>query len=277
MAQAVTAVVDDAAGWIGDLRDVAVGIIAIVHGVDDAGRRLLLLGDPAERVVGPIDRARCIVDLGDAALAVIAAGGGIPGVGDVLGRRGRILLGEQPAGIVVGQVGDDAAAIGDLGRLAERVVGVDRDAAVGTGALDHVGETVADIGRAERARIAVIDDLVLAVARQIDGRAVLIGLADEAAQRIKRPLIDVGAWIGHRYAVVGLIVGMGPGLRCRSDESEQATELVVGFSLRQFERAARILYVTRSDVAADVAGVLDGIAEIVLDGGEAPGGVPGVL
>src|SRR5580704_577795 len=199
MAQAVTAVVDDAAGWIGDLRDVAVGIIAIVHGVDDAGRRLLLLGDPPERIVSPIDRARCIVNLGDAALAVIAAGGGIPGVGDVFPGRGRILLGEEPAGIVVGQVGDDAAAIGDLGRLAERIVGIDRGAAVGTGALYDVAKTVTDIGRAERARIAVIGDLVLAVERQIDGRAVLIGLADEAAQRVERPLIDVGTSIGHRH------------------------------------------------------------------------------
>ncbi len=54
------------------------------------------------------------------------------------------------AGIVVGEVGDDAAGVGDLRRLAERVVDVIRRAGVRAGAADHVAEAVAHVGGVER-------------------------------------------------------------------------------------------------------------------------------
>ena len=124
--ECVAAVSDDPPGRIGDLRDVILEIVGVADGVSDASGGLLFLRDSAKRIVGPIDRPRGIGDLGQAADAIIAAGCGIPGVADVLGGIGRILLAEQPAGVVIGQVGDDASAIRDLRRLAERIVGIDR-------------------------------------------------------------------------------------------------------------------------------------------------------
>ncbi len=101
---------------------------------------ILLLGDPAERVVSPLDRAGRVVDAGETADAHVAADGRVPGIGDVLGRGRGVLLGEQSAGIVVGQGGDDAAPVGDLGRLAQRVDDGDGGAGIGAGALDDVAE-----------------------------------------------------------------------------------------------------------------------------------------
>src|SRR5262249_32705878 len=134
-------------------------------GVDNRhGGRLHLLDDAAERVVDPLQGAGLVVDAGEAANAHVAGEDRIPGVGDALGRSGRIILRGEPAGIVVAEVGDDAAAVGDLRWLAERVHLVDGGAAVGTAALDHVAEAVAHVGGDERARVRVGGDLVLAVA-----------------------------------------------------------------------------------------------------------------
>ena len=208
-------------GRVGDLHDVVVEIGDVIGVVNDACRGLLLTRRASDHVVGPFHGARGIVDPRDAALALVAAGGRIPGDGDVLAGRGRILPGEEAPGIVVSQIGDDAARVGDLRHLAELAVFVNRRAGVRGGALDHFVEAVAHIIGVERARIAVFRDLILAVEREIDLRALLVGLADQPAQGVERPLIDVGARIGDGDEVVGLVVGRGPGLARRADEGQK--------------------------------------------------------
>src|SRR4029077_13358359 len=108
-------------------------------------------------------------------------------------------------------------AIRDLRRLAERIVGIDRLPGVRADALDDVAEAVPNIRGRERTRVLICGDPVLAVARQIYGGAILVGFADQPTKRIEGPLVDVGARIRDRYAVVRPIVCIFPRLRRGAD------------------------------------------------------------
>lgn len=92
-----------------------------------------------------------VIDAGQAPHPFVAGCRCVPSVGDVLRGRRRILFSQKTARIVMGQVCDNAAPIGDLGRLAQGVVIINRSATVGAGALDDVAEAVAHIARAQGA------------------------------------------------------------------------------------------------------------------------------
>jgi hypothetical protein len=73
---------------------------------------LRVAGDVAALVVGVGGGAGGIGDAGAAADALVAAGGGIVAVGDVLGRRAEEALRRDAVERVVTVVGDNAARIG---------------------------------------------------------------------------------------------------------------------------------------------------------------------
>lgn len=57
------------------------------------------------------------------------------------------------------------------------------------------------------ARVLVGRDRADPVAGQIDGLAVLVRLGDQAVQRIETVLEEIGARVGDRCQIVGLVTG----------------------------------------------------------------------
>lgn len=141
-----------AAGRVGDLRQVVGRVVGVEHVARCPGDGARFLGDVAARVVGPGDGPALVRHRGEAALAVVARGDRVVGVGYVLGRGGGIAARQHAAGGVVGHVGDDAARVGGLGDEPARIADVIGDAAVRARLADDLAEAVADVGRLEVAR-----------------------------------------------------------------------------------------------------------------------------
>ena len=87
----------------------------------------------------------------------------------------------------------------------------------------------------------------------------------------------VRAWIRDRDPVVGLVVGMGPGLAGSADKPEQSAQFVEDGSLRELQGGAGVLDTARRGIAEIVPVILDIGATVVFDLGDAAAIVIGVL
>jgi hypothetical protein len=98
---------------------------------------------------------------------------------------GEILLAEDTPRQIIGVIEGYAACVGALGDLPARVAPISNRAAIRRNLLDDFAEAISDVGRGQRARVLIGRDGVDAVARQIDGGAVFVGLADQPVQRVE--------------------------------------------------------------------------------------------
>lgn len=127
----VAGIDDQAPGGIDDLVDPVGQVVVVGRGVGLGADGPGVFGDVAAVVVGVLDVATAVVDLGEPPEALVAASGVVVGIGDVVG-RGRGVLGLGQAGeVVVAVVGDDVAGVRTLGQVAGGVVLVVGDAGIG--------------------------------------------------------------------------------------------------------------------------------------------------